>query len=144
MIEFKEATYDAGIEVLRNLRGPQRRTIEKLRLDAPRLLKQAIGNGFPNFCAYVGGSPAAIFGGHAESLLGETRLWMLTTGLVESHKVPLLRYSRRFVKAMFEAYGPVIGACDVEFRESEAWLRWLGFKEVSRGEYIIMRYSGGH
>jgi len=144
MIEFKEATYEAGLEVLATVRPAQKRTIEKLGVDAPALLERAIRNEFPSFCVFVEGKPAAVFGGHSETLLGEARLWMLTTPLIERHQVPLLRYSRRFVKWMYANYGPVIGIVDSDFDKSRAWLRWIGFKEISWGEYIVMRYSGGH
>jgi hypothetical protein len=144
MIEFREATVFDGIEILAHIREPQKRTIEKLNIDASALLTKAIRNEFPSFCVFVEGHPAAIFGGHSETLIGETRLWMLTTPLIERHQVPLLRYSKRFVRAMFESYGPVIGVVDADFEKSRAWLRWIGFKEIAEGDYIVMRYSGGH
>lgn len=144
MIEFKEATLDDGIEILSNLRFHEQRTISKLGIDAIELLDKAIRNEFPSFVCLVDGEPAAIFGGHSETLLGECRLWMLTTPLIEKHQVPLLRHSRRFVQWMAAHYGPVVGMVDSEFEASRAWLRWIGFKEVHNGEYIVMRYSGGH
>lgn len=144
MIEFKKATLDDGIEILSNLRFHEARTIEKLQIDAVGLLDKALRNEFPSFVCLVNGEPAAIFGGHSETLLGECRLWMLTTPLIEDHQVPLLRYSRRFVQWMAAHYGPVVGMVDSEFEVSRNWLRWIGFKEVHYGEFIVMRYSGGH
>lgn len=144
MISFKEATLDDGIAVLSNLRFHETRTIEKLGIDSVALLDRALRNEFPSFVCLVDGEPAAIFGGHSETLLGECRLWMLTTPLIEQHQVPLLRASKRFVKWMAAHYGPVVGMVDSEFEASRAWLRWIGFKEVHNGEYIVMRYSGGH
>lgn len=144
MISFRGATLDDGIEILSNLRFHERRTIEKLGLDAVSLLSKALRNEFPSFVCLVDGEPAAIFGGHSETLLGETRLWMLTTPLIEKHQVPLLRHSRRFVQWMCANYGPVVGMVDSEFETSRAWLRWIGFKEVADGDYIVMRYSSGH
>lgn len=144
MISFQEATIDDGIHILSNLRFHEARTIEKLQLDAVDLLDRALRNEFPSFVCMVDGEPAAIFGGHSETLLGECRLWMLTTPLIEAHQVPLLRASKRFVEWMARAYGPVVGMVDSEFKKSRDWLRWIGFKEVHDGEYIVMRYSGGH
>lgn len=144
MIEFKEATIDDGISILSNLRFYEQRTIDKLGIDAIRLLDEAIRNEFPSFVCYVDGEPAAIFGGHSETMLGECRLWMLTTPLIEAHQVPLLRASKRFVEWMARTYGPVIGMVDSEFEKSRDWLRWIGFKEVQDGDYIVMRYSSGH
>ncbi len=144
MISFQEATLDDGLTILSNLRFHERRTLDKLGVDAVELLDRALRNEFPSFVCMVDGEPAAIFGGHSETLLGECRLWMLTTPLIEQHQVPLLRASKRFVKWMAAHYGPVVGMVDSEFEKSRAWLRWLGFKEVHDGEYIVMRYSGGH
>lgn len=144
MISFQQATLDDGIAILANLRFHEARTIEKLQLDAVTLLDKAIRNEFPSYVCMVDGEPAAIFGGHSETMLGECRLWMLTTPLIEAHQVPLLRASKRFVQWMFASYGPVVGMVDSEFEKSRDWLRWIGFKEVHDGEFIIMRYSGGH
>lgn len=145
MIDFREATDEAGAVILRNLRGQEKRTLERLGIDASKVLAEAIRNEFPSFVCWVDGEPAAIFGGHSETLLGECRLWMLTTPLIEEHQVPLLRASRRFVQWMARAYGPVVGMVDSEFEVSRRWLRWIGFKEVQDGEYIVMRYSfDGH
>lgn len=144
MIEFKKATLNDGITILSNLRFHEKRTIEKLGVDAVSLLEGALRNEFPSFVCFVDGEPAAIFGGHSETLLGECRLWMLTTPLIERHQVPLLRVSKKFVEWMARTYGPVVGMVDSEFEKSRAWLRWIGFKEVHDGEYIVMRYSSGH
>jgi hypothetical protein len=144
MISFRKAELEDGITILSNLRFHEARTIEKLQLDAVGLLDKALRNEFPSFVCMVDGEPAAIFGGHSETLLGETRLWMLTTPLIEKHQVPLLRASKRFVEWMARTYGPVVGMVDSEFEASRAWLRWIGFKEVQDGDYIVMRYSSGH
>ena len=141
MIEFKKAELDDGISILSNLRFHERRTIDKLGLDAVGLLSEALRNEFPSFVCMVDGEPAAIFGGHSETLLGECRLWMLTTPLIEAHQVPLLRWSRRYVKWMRHTYGPVIGMVDSEFEISRNWLRWIGFKEVQDGDFVVMRYE---
>jgi len=144
MIEFRRATFGDGIQILSNLRVHEQRTLDKLQINAPELLERALRNEFPSFVCIVDGEPAAIFGGHSETLLGECRLWMLTTPLIEDHQVPLLRASKRFVEWMARAYGPVVGMVDSEFEKSRDWLRWIGFKEVRDGEYIVMRYSSGH
>ncbi len=144
MISFQRATLEDGLYILGNLRQQEARTIEKLQLNAVDLIDRALRNEFPSFVCMVNGVPAAIFGGHSETMLGECRLWMLTTPLIEAHQVPLLRASKRFVEWMARAYGPVIGMVDSEFEKSRDWLRWIGFKEVHDGDYIVMRYSSGH
>lgn len=144
MISFEKATLEDGVRILANLRQQEARTIEKLQLNAIDLLARALRNEFPSFVCMVDDEPAAIFGGHSETMLGECRLWMLTTPLIEAHQVPLLRASKRFVEWMARAYGPVVGMVDSEFEKSRDWLRWIGFKEVQAGDYIVMRYSSGH
>lgn len=144
MISFEKATLEDGVRILANLRQQEARTIEKLQLNAMDLLARALRNEFPSFVCMVDDEPAAIFGGHSETMLGECRLWMLTTPLIEAHQVPLLRASKRFVEWMARAYGPVVGMVDSEFEKSRDWLRWIGFKEVQVGDYIVMRYSSGH
>jgi hypothetical protein len=45
---------------------------------------------------------------------------------------------------LYTNYGPVLGIVDADFEKSRQWLRWIGFEEISVGEYIVMRYSGGN
>lgn len=141
MIQFRQATLEDGLHILSNLRSHEVRAIEKLQLNAVDLIARALRNEFPSFVCMVDNEPAAIFGGASETMLGECQLWILTTPLIEQHKVPLLRASKRFVKWMATTYGPVVGLVDSEFEKSRNWLRWIGFKEVHNGEYIVMRYS---
>lgn len=144
MIEVRKATYEDGISILSNLRYHEARTIEKLRVNAPELLAKVLRTEFPSFTYLIDDEPAAIFGGYSETMLGECRLWMLTTPLIEKNPIFFLRASRRFIKWMADTYGPVTGMVDSEFEKSRNWLRWLGFKEVQQGEYIVMRYTSGH
>src|ERR1017187_9194225 len=119
MIKFVPAKMEHGYYILGNLRAAEKRTIQKLGLDAPALLEKALANGYPSFTLMIDGEPAAIFGGTSETMLGEGRLWMLTTPLILQHTVPLLRASRTFVHWMYEHYGPVIGMVDAEFDASK-------------------------
>lgn len=144
MIAFRKAQFEDGEKILDNLRFHEARTIDKLGIDARALLAQALMNDFPSWTCFIDGEPAAIFGATSDTLLGEAKLWMLTTPLIESHQVPLLRASKLYVKKMAEIYGSVVGMVDAEFEVSRAWLRWIGFKEVQDGDYIVMRYSSGH
>lgn len=141
MIEFVKAEFHHGECILGNLREQEKLTITKLGINAPILLEKALANEFPSFTLLIDDEPAAIFGGHAETMLGEPRLWMLTTPLILKHVVPLLRASRAYVHWMRDRYGPVIGLVDSEFEASKRWLMWIGFKEIQHGEYIVMRYS---
>lgn len=141
MIKFVKAEMKHGKAILSNLREQEQLTITKLGLNASILLEKALANEFPSFTLLIDNEPAAIFGGHAETMLGEPRLWMLTTPLIMKHVVLLLRASREYVHWMRERYGPVIGMVDSEFEASKRWLLWIGFKEIQQGDYIVMRYS---
>jgi hypothetical protein len=144
MITFRQATTRDGDYILNNLRVQESKTIEKLGIDPNALLARALFSELPSWTCLVDGIPAAIFGATADTLLGEPRLWMLTTPLIERHQVPLLRASKMYVQRMAEVHGSVVGMVDAEFEKSKAWLRWIGFKEVKKGDYIVMRYSHGN
>lgn len=141
MIKFVQPNLDHVAAISMNLRDFEKKTVEKLQVNVFELVLDAIRNEYPCFVLLVDNEPAAIFGGASETLLGECRLWMLTTPLIERYQIQLLRASKRFVQWMRENYGPVIGMVDSEFEKSRNWLRWIGFKEVHYGEFIVMRYS---
>lgn len=144
MMEFRKATIGDGIAVLERLRPEQKATLEKLELDAMVLLNKVVDNGMPSTTVLIDGEVAAVFGVARETLLGEVKIWMITTDLIEKHPIEFLRNSRRFTKSLFSAYGPLVGMVDSDFEKSRRWLRWIGFEEVRKGDFIVMRYSGGH
>lgn len=144
MIHFREATIDDALAILSNLREHEARTVEKLAINAQELLIKALSGDFVTWVCLIDETPAAIFGATSDTILGEPRLWMLTTPLIERHQVPLLRASKLYVKSMSERFGSIVGMVDSEFETSRRWLRWIGFKEVQDGDYIVMRYHNGH
>lgn len=144
MMTFREATWEDGKEVLERLRPQQMATVKKLNLDVMGLLTKVINNNFPSITVLIDGEVAAVFGVAQESLLSDVKIWLMTTPLIEKNSIAFLRESRRFTQELYKAYGPLIGMVDSDFEKSRRWLRWIGFKEVRVGEFIVMRYNGGH
>lgn len=144
MMTFRSATLDDGKQVLLDLRVEQKTTIEKLDLDALKLLTKVINNRFPSITVLIDGEVAAVFGVSQETLLSDVKIWMITTSKIESSPIAFLRASRRFTQELYESYGPLLGVVDSDFEKSRRWLRWIGFKEINVGDFIVMRYEGGH
>jgi hypothetical protein len=142
-MRFREGTIRDGLLILQDLRKQQSRTLDKLELDAEKLLTQALERGSAT-TVLVNDRPAAMFGVVQETLLGLPKIWLITTPLIEREPVSFLRWSRRFTKALHAAHGTLIGVVDSEFGTSRQWLKWCGFVEHREGEYTVMRYSGGH
>jgi hypothetical protein len=144
MIRFARATFEDGVTVAGNLREFERRTVDKLGVDVRALLAKAL-DGEEAWTAFVDDEPATIFGIAGQTMLGEARLWMLTTPLIEKHKISLLRASRAFVQWASAAHGPVVGMVDAEFQKSLDWMHWIGFKDQGNvGGYVVMRFSNGN
>lgn len=141
MIEVVRATVDLGREVLANAREPERRTIERFNIKAGYLLESTIEQSQNSYVALVDGVPACAWGIDSVTLLGDQKMWMITTPLVEDHPVAFLRMSRAFVEAARAKLGPIEGAVDSENEISLRWLRWIGFRVVEDGPIKKMRYD---
>ena len=139
MIEFLPATIEHAEAIRANLRGAQMRTMEKLGIDFDTLITKALTQ--PSYTALVDGVPAVMWGVYQETLLGDAKLWLLGTPLIEAHPVTFLRVSRDFVKRARMFFGPLNGMVDADFIESVRWLEWLGFVRTGNGPYIPMRYN---
>lgn len=140
MIELRE-TEEADIEaILPRLRAHDKKTIRRLRLDARELLYQTYLNRSPMFTAIVDGAPACMWGIEKRSLLSVWMMWMLTTDAIDKNPIRFLRESRRIVQSLHNAYGTIEGIVDSDFEVSVRWLTWLGFREISDGEFKRMRY----
>lgn len=140
-IEIAVADHTCIRPILENLREQEKKTIAKLGIDPYTLLDELISSQSPSFVALVDGVPSCIWGLTFVTLIGEARLWMLTTSMIEQHKIFFLRKSKLFVQWARANYGPILGAVDCDFDESRKWLNWIGFKEIHQGPYIFMRYS---
>jgi hypothetical protein len=142
-MRFREGTMADGLAILADLRRQQCRSLEKLELNAEKLLKKALDGGSAT-TVLIDDRPAAMFGVIQETMLGLPKIWLITTPLIEREPISFLRWSRRFTKALYAAHGTLVGVVDSEFGTSRAWLRWCGFVEHRQGDFIVMRYSGGH
>lgn len=140
---FRSGTMKDGLVILANLREQQCRSLDKLKLDPIKLLENALVSG-PVVTVLVDDRPAAMYGVLSNTLLGLPKIWVISTPLVEREPIAFLRNSRRILQEFYESYGTLIGMVDREFERSCAWLRWCGFVEFRQGEFIMMRYSGGH
>lgn len=143
MISFREATLDDGVYVLNHLRPEQRATLKKLGIDGFSLFRSVLEKA-PAETVLINGRVAAVFGVSSESLIGEAKIWMITTSLIEKEPVAFLRASRTITEVLFQKHGSLIGMVDSDFEKSQRWLRWIGFKEVRKGNFNVMRYDGGH
>lgn len=142
-MKFREGTLSDGLSILADLREQQCKTLRKLEIDPVLLLKKAIGRG-PATTVLIDERPAAMYGVISETLLGLPKIWVITTALIEREPIAFLRNSRRILRGFYEVHGTLIGMVDAEFERSCAWLNWCGFVTVKQGEFVVMRYSGGH
>jgi hypothetical protein len=142
MMELRKATLDDGAKVLQHLRQEQRETLEKLDLDPGALLAKALDK--DSITVLFDGEIAAVFGAMKATLLGDAKIWMITTDLIKQNPISFLRASRRITEELYIKHGPLIGMVDADFEKSRRWLRWIGFNEAKVGSFIIMRYEGGY
>lgn len=138
MIRFARATEAEVVPILANLRAQEQATIDRLGIDAEVVLRKALAE--PAWTCFVDEVPAAMFG-LSGAMIGEQKLWMLTTPLIMKRQIALLKASCDFVRSARAAYGPVIGMCDRHNDVSLNWLKWIGFRVVQDGDYIVMRYG---
>lgn len=57
-----------------------------------------------------------------------SRLWLLTTPLVDRHAITFLRYSRHVVQIVLARHGALEGWVLERNVRSVKWLEWLGFR----------------
>lgn len=142
-MNFRDGSLEDGYRILADLRRQQCETLKKLMIDPESLLRKAIWGG-PSVTVLVNDKPAAMYGVMSETLLGLSKIWLITTPLIEREPIAFLRNSRRITKDFYEKHGTLIGVVDPDFEKSRAWLEWCGFVEHRQGNFIVMRYSGGH
>lgn len=140
MIEIRKTELADIAAIIPNLRMHDRKTIERLRLDPVALLRRTFDNGSPMMTALVDGEPACMWGLEKKSLLASWMIWMLTTDLIDDYPIKFLRASRVIIRTWSDAFGTIEGMVDSDFETSIKWLRWLGFREITSGEFRLMRY----
>ena len=126
-------------EILPHIREQEAKTIARLGIDPAALVRKALGP-----FAYTGladGRVACMWGIVFDIPLGNfPRLWLLTTPLVEGHRIEFLRESKRFVQWARAEFGTIEGCVDCDNIVSRRWLEWLDFRAVeSYAGYIRMR-----
>jgi hypothetical protein len=130
---------DVG-EILPRLREQERVTIERLGIDPAALLEKHIGP--YAYTGLVDGEVACMWGIGFPGIAQLPRLWLLTTPLVERHRIRFLRESRRFVLWARAEFGIIEGCVDCQNHVSRMWLQWLGFKPVDTdGQYMRLQHG---
>jgi hypothetical protein len=114
-------------DILPYLREQELETISRLRLDVKGLVRSALGP--YAFSGLVGDRVACMWGLRIVTLAGGyPRIWLLTTPLIEGHRMEFLRVSKSFIRGAVAEFGPVVAMCDKRNEVSMAWLKWLKFE----------------
>ena len=140
MIDIRPTQLGDIEEIIPNLRTHDKKTIERLRIDPVALLRRTFENGSPMMTATEDDVPICMWGLEKKSMLSTWMIWMLTTDEIDRHSIKFLRLSRTLVRVWAESFGTLEGMVDADFDVSVKWLRWIGFREVSDGEFKLMRY----
>lgn len=130
-------------DILPRIREQERSTVARLGLDPRALLREAIQS--HAYSGLADSRVACMWGISFPMPIGNyPRLWLLTTPLVEDHKIEFLRGSRQFIAWAKAEFGPIEGCVDCANLISARWLKWLGFHEVwSQNEFSWLRTSHG-
>lgn len=78
-------------------------------------------------CFYVDGVPAAIYGVRSPAAICSVKcVWLLMTDETLKHRLVVGRYTKRFLRGIVAAYGPMSNKVDAGNAEILRWLKWLG------------------
>ena len=78
-------------------------------------------------CFYIDGVPAAIHGVRSPGVICSVKcVWLLMTSETLKHRLVVGRYTKRYLRAIVAAYGPMSNKVDAGNEEILRWLRWLG------------------
>lgn len=78
-------------------------------------------------CFYIDGTPAAIYGVRSPGVICSVKcVWLLMTSETLKHRLVVGRYTKRYLRAIVAAYGPMSNKVDAGNEEILRWLRWLG------------------
>lgn len=78
-------------------------------------------------CFYIDGVPAAIYGVRSPGVICSVKcVWLLMTSETLKHRLVVGRYTKRYLRAIVAAYGPMSNKVDAGNEEILRWLRWLG------------------
>jgi hypothetical protein len=125
-VTLEPGTYEAGLEVFRNLRAEDEWELSRLG-DTGSVLAELVG-GSDCTVARVDGAPSCIFGVRpGRGGVDSAKLWLVTTPLVERKWAHLARMGYDFVQQELRKHGVL--ECWVLCRNARAvrWLEWMGF-----------------
>jgi hypothetical protein len=84
---------------------------------------------------YLNEQPIVVWGYAAESLFSyRCRAWLLSSAIVENHKVLFVRESVKALRFLFGLYEEVEVYVHNEYADAIAWLTWLGFTPIAHSD----------
>lgn len=123
----------AHLEIMERAGAFHFRTLDAQECEAQGLLpvaaiKDSVKNSVESYVVLIGGKVAAVWGFGVSSVLGECCYpWILTTELIESHKIRYARGSKRVVEYLLSRFPRLQIAVDCRYMQAIGWLEWLGF-----------------
>ena len=127
---FEEATYDAGLEIFRNLRDEDEWEISRLG-DTGTVLVELV-TGSIAYVARVDGIPACLYGvTPSRGGIDPAKLWLVTTPLVEKYKLSLAKMARAMVEECLVQFGVIETYVPLANKRALRWVSWLGFEGTS-------------
>ena len=100
---------------------------KELSLLGPDVLSECFNEG-EVFIGWVNREPACVYGVRFSGFLEPALLWLLSTPLIEKHRVSFVKLSTRFVMDTLQRHGTVRAVVMKENFRSVRWLMWLGFE----------------
>lgn len=126
---LEPGTYEAGLEIFRNLREEDE--WELLQLGEAHSVLTEMLDGSECFIARLDGLPVCFYGtAPGRGGVDPARLWLVTTPLVEKCWVHLARIGYDYVQSELRKHGVLECLALCRNVKSVRWLEWMGFSGV--------------
>ncbi len=108
-------------------------------------VEQSVANSTEAYIISVDGEPLAYWGfADNPHLTGECFAWMLSTPLMDLHRIHAARESLRILALLLETHNSVMILVDRQYTAAVRWLKWLGFRPyLSHGRMLQMNLKQG-
>lgn len=128
MIMVRPATIDDARYVGVRLREGDALECEMFGVDGARAIDVGIEASIASECLILDGEPAAVYGLQIDDLMAGTgQPWILTTEVVERHRIAYARAVRAMINRAFAMVDRLENVVDARYTRAIALLEWLGF-----------------
>jgi hypothetical protein len=144
MIRYEQARPEHAQLIASRMREHDKMEFGLFNVASAKAIADCVEKSKYSRAAFVDDQIACMWGVLEHGLITGANLWLVTTPLVEQHRIKFLKENRKFIQSLKSAFPFSYVFVDEAYTKSRRWIEWLGFTQTDTTAFrdiTLVRYE---